>query len=188
MDILQRAANLFDRAQGRVTDATNQAVRLVMNAAQMRALEARQAELRQQLEQAAMELGKLTFQRWKSHGVGNEHAMTALCRHIDRLNAEYQQVLGALTDARAATYAPPPYPPQLTPPVAVPTRPPPYPAAPSTPSPYAASYSPPPAQSTAPPLPPPLPPRPLKPARECPECYSLVPGTTDFCPSCGMRV
>jgi hypothetical protein len=39
-------------------------------------------------------------------------------------------------------------------------------------------------------VPPPAPPpaRPLKPDRECPECLSMVPGTTDYCPTCGMRV
>ena len=110
MDIFDRAANLFDRAQGRMADATNQAARLVLSASQVRALEARQGELRQALEAASMELGKLTYGRWKSPHLANDAAMQSLCQQIDRLNAEYQRILGDLTDARAA--APAAYPPR----------------------------------------------------------------------------
>ena len=110
MDIFDRAANIFDRAQGRMADATNQAARLVLSASQVRALEARQAELRQALEAASMELGKLAYGRWKSPQLANDAAMQALCQQIDRLNAEYQRILGDLADARAAV--PAPYPPR----------------------------------------------------------------------------
>lgn len=199
MDIFDRAANLFDRAQGRMADATNQAARLVLSASQVRALEARQAELRQALEAASMELGKLAYGRWKSAALANDVAMQSLCQHIDRLNAEYQRILSDLADARAAVPAgyPPrplragaPYMPQggqtyaqRVPPGGAPQ---PYQGTPASQGqqmhPYAAAPLPPP-----PPVPQ-LPPRPPKPTRECPECYAMVPGSTDFCPSCGMRV
>ncbi len=208
MDIFQRAVDIFDRAQGRMTYAGNQAARLVVSAAQMRALEARLADLRTRLEQATMDLGKLTFQRWKSGGVGNEQALTALCQHIDVLNAEYQQALNDLAHARAGMVPPsypgypvsppaatPPgpngqyapgagYPPALPPPSAPPyAQPPPGPYYSQFP-PYHAQPAPAPQTS----VPPSQPPRLDKPARECPECYTMVPGSTDFCPSCGMRV
>ena len=111
MDIFDRAAHMFDRAQGRMADATNQAARLVLSASQVRALEARRGELRQALETASMELGKLAYGRWKSPHLANDAAMQALCQQIDRLNAEYQRILGDLADARAAmpvTYPPRP--------------------------------------------------------------------------------
>jgi hypothetical protein len=202
MDLLQRAVDMLDRAQSRVTDMTNQAARYMAGVAYMRTLEGRQDELRRQLEQASMDLGKLTFRRWKTGGTGADPAMLALCEQIDRLHAEYQRVAGDLADARAAAA---PYP-QSLPQGAPPPYPQPYPAAPMS-----SSYAPPGAPAPPPPYPPPvqtyppspsplpssmpispptpaLPPRPLKPVRECPECYTLVPGTTDFCPSCGMRV
>lgn len=218
MDIFDRAANLFDRAQGRMADATNQAARLVLSASQVRALEARQGELRQALEAASMELGKLTYGRWKSPQLANDAAMQSLCQQIDRLNAEYQRILGDLTDARAA--APAAYPPrplfagtpyrtqggqsyaQVARPGGMP-----YPqrGAPATHgqqtgmippgAPYPQQGSPAgygqqmqPYPVALPPPMPQLPPRPPKPTRECPECYAMVPGSTDFCPSCGMRV
>ena len=87
MDLLQRAAELFDRAQDRVTDVTNQASRYMAGVAYIRALETRQTELRQHLEQSSMELGKLTFRRWKTGGTGDDASMIALCEQIDRLNA-----------------------------------------------------------------------------------------------------
>lgn len=114
MDFIQRAATFFDRAQDWLADATNGTARPVLSQTEVRSLEARQAYLRQQLEHASMELGKLTYQRWTNHGVGNDGAMAVLCQQIDALNVEYQQVLGALADARAASngarhgpYAPP---------------------------------------------------------------------------------
>ncbi len=192
MDIFQRAANLFDRAQGRMTDATSQAARIVLSAAQMRALEARQAELRRQIEQATMDLGKLTFQRWKNRGIGNDGALASLCASIDTLNAEYQRVLSDLADARAAVASPVSYPPHSAPPpfigqagsYSATSAPPPT-------APYAAPpppAMPPPADHYVTALLPPPSPRPVKLARECPECYTMVPGAADFCPSCGMRV
>lgn len=188
MDLFQRAANLFDKAQDRMATATTQAARIVMTAAQMRALEARQEELRRQIEQATVDLGRLTFQRWKNRGVGNDSPLAALCSQIDALNTEYQRILTDLAEARAAMAGSPPH-------------------APSPPggvimagNPYAAPYAPQ-APFASIPLPgapapdpfltaalPPAPARPTRPARECPECYALVPGTADFCPSCGMRV
>lgn len=227
MDIFQRAANIFDRAQGRVADATNQAARLVLSAAQLRALEARHAELRQQLEAATMELGKLAFQHWKAPDMATERTTAALCAHIDRLHAEYQRVVGELMDARAAPLspasyppasAPPPYPPPYSPtiaatplgPLMLPTgavspgyQPPlstgqpvyqhaPIAAPSAAGSPFQPAFGDPFAQvpQLVSPTPHLLPAaaRPSRPARECPECYSLVPGTADFCPSCGMRV
>lgn len=199
MDLIQRAADMLDRAQDRVTDMTNQATRYMAGVAQMRTLEARQDELRRQLERASMELGKLAFLRWRTGGTGNDPAMVALCEQIERLNAEYQRVAGELADARAAAAAPyaPPAPPAAGPPPYPPPYPAPYPPtsyAPPRPPPPLPAYTPIPApapETSAPWTPPPapaLPPRPPKPVRECPECYTLVPGSTDFCPSCGMRV
>jgi hypothetical protein len=172
MDIFQRAADIFDRAQDRVSIATNQAARVVANAAQIRALEARQAALRERIDHATTDLGRLTFHRWKSKSPAAEPSMAALCQHIDMLNMEYQQVLSELAAARtiAGSYLNPPYP--VPPPASAPLPPLP-PAESSYPAPFIAPV----AEV-----------RPEKPVRECPECYSLVPGTTDFCPSCGMRV
>jgi hypothetical protein len=169
MDIFQRAAGMLDRAQDRVSVATNQAARLVANATQIRALEARQIALRDRIDQATADLGRLTFHRWKSKSPATERSMAALCQHIDALNMEYHQVLSELAQARAlpAPGCPTPSPVPLAP-AAAPTLPAaglPYPAPQPTPD----------AQ-------------PSRPVRECPECYTLVPGTTDYCPSCGMRV
>jgi TolA-binding protein len=177
MDILQRAADLIDRAQDRVAVATGQAARMVVSATQLRALEVRQAELRQQIEQATMDLGKLTFQRWKNHGVGNDAALAALCAQIDTLNAEYQRILSEIADARAAMAAPAPYTAAPGSPSSYSSAAPPF-AGPALGMPSTVSYPP----------PPPLPALPPRPARECPECYAMVPGSVDFCPSCGMRV
>lgn len=201
MDLFQRAVDMLDRAQDRMAQAGNQAARIVLSAAQVRALEAHQMELRHQLEMATTDLGKLTFQRWKNGGVGNEAALTAACQRIDALNAEYQRVLHELIGARAAApvapspYGPPPnmpYPgqgPYALPPGPAPMPPagsyPPYPVPPGQP---VASYPSPPTDPAGyPPLPPPAPPRPRRAARECAECYTMVPGDVDYCPSCGMR-
>jgi hypothetical protein len=185
MDLFERAANFFDRSQGRMATATNQAARIVLTAAQMRALEARQGELRAQIEQATLDLGRLTFQRWKNHGVGNDAALASVCAHIDVLNAEYQRILSDLADARAAL-AGSPIPPPGTP--GAPFDP--YASLPPAAStPYTTPPVPPmPSAAGSPLAVPMLPPRPARPARECPECYSLVPGTAEYCPSCGMRV
>lgn len=171
MDIFQRAAGMFDRAQDRMSVATNQAARLVASATQIRALEARQTALRDRIEHATTDLGRLTFHRWKSKSVATERSMAALCQHIDALNMEYQQVLSELAAARAVpapgSYAPYPVPPASAP---LPPLPPaglPYPAPPLV------------TVAGA---------QPSRSVRECPECYTLVPDTTDFCPSCGMRV
>jgi hypothetical protein len=218
MDFFQRAATFFDRAQDRFLDAPNNAPRPMLSSTEMRSLEARQAYLRQQLEHASMELGKLTYQRWKNRGVGNDGAMAVLCQQIDALNVEYQQVLGALTDARTppngrrpAPPAPSPYPPLGYPAASPPTAPyrpqaqngyPPHATSSTGAAPGTLPSSPMPAQLPFPPvghsqlgpvvtpLPtaPSRPPRPPKPTRECPECYTMVPGDVDFCPSCGMRV
>ena len=164
-----------------------------------------------------MELGKLTYQRWKNRGVGNDGVMAVLCQQIDALNAEYQQVLGALTDARTPStgYRPPPsapppypqsgypaapspapyhpqaqngYPPRVTPTTgAAPGSRPPSPMPTQLPFPPAGQAQLGPVVTVLPPTPP-RPPRPPKPTRECPECYTMVPGDVDFCPSCGMRV
>jgi hypothetical protein len=185
MDLLQRAADLLDRAQDRVSQAGNQAARVVGSAAQVKALEATQADLRTQLERAVADLGRLSFQRWKCGGIGNDSELVAACQRVDQLNSSYQQVLQDLISARAA--APLGGDPML-PPVAAPYLDPgmasgPYSAGPIyhvTPAlPFPAGAGP------TPPLPPPRMPRP---ASECPECYTLVPGNVDFCPSCGMRV
>ena len=109
----------------------------MLSPTEVRSLEARQAYLRQQLEHASMELGKLTYQRWKNHGVGNDGAMALLCQQIDALNAEYQQVLGALADARSAPHG---------------VRPAPFP------QPHPSPYQLPPGYPTAQPAPPPQPP------------------------------
>jgi hypothetical protein len=171
MDIFQRAAGIFDRAQDRMSMATNQAARLVANATQIRTLEARQAALRERIDHATADLGRLTFHRWKSKSAATERSMAALCQHIDALNMEYHQVLSELAEARSLA-APAPATPYPVPPASMPARSLPaadlsYPAQPLAPAASAA---------------------PSRPVRECPECYTLVPGTTDFCPSCGMRV
>ncbi|HVA89750.1 MAG TPA: hypothetical protein VNL71_07890 [Chloroflexota bacterium] len=203
---------MIDRAQDRMSQAGNQAARVVQGAARVRALEARQGDLRRQIEDATIELGKLTFQRWKNGGVGNDDALAGACRRIDGLNAEYQQLLHDLIEARAAMPAlstgqglPPSYPyatPSLPPPQA-PAQPyPPYSGSPLAP-PYSAAdpslsqQAGPPGGASFPPaagwrhVPDPAlspPPRIQRAARECPECYSMVPGSADYCPSCGMRI
>ena len=192
MDILQRAVRFFDRAQGQMSQATSQAARLVLSAAQVRNLETRQEDLRRQIDASVLELGKLSFERWKSAATTNDPTMIALCLQIDPLNAEYQHVLGDLTAARAAmppapTYAPSPsgamLPSALASPPVLALAPPPVAFPSPTPSP------PPTVDYTAAALaPPPMPTRTPQPARECPECYALVPGNNDYCPSCGMRV
>ena len=205
MDILQRAADLLDRAQRGMADASNPGARAMVSTAQVRALEGRQADLRRRIEAAALELGKLAFRRWKNGGHSDEPAMVSLCEQLDRLNGEYQYVVGQLMDARtgmmpyASPQAPPqdlpPYPPTYGP--GYPQTPRPYTQPPSLPS-YTPDYAPPPLptyQDTAPIpsswAPPPVAPapfRPSRPVRECPECLTLVPGNADFCPTCGMRI
>ena len=212
MDFFQRAVEMIDRAQDRMSQAGNQAARVVQGAARVRSLEARQGELRRQIEEATAELGRLTFQRWKNAGVGNDDALTNACRRIEGLNLEYQQVLHELIAARAAM--PVPLPGLGLPP------PSPYdiPSLPSAPSPtlpyppHSGSSLAPPAPTVTPPsnpapsssmaVPPPPtagwrhvpdpalapPPRVQRAARECPECYATVPGSADYCPSCGMRI
>jgi hypothetical protein len=144
--------------------------------------------------------------------VGNDDALTNACRRIEGLNLEYQQVLHELIEARAAMPVPLPgvglppvspydapglpptpdpafsYPPHagplLSPPYAAPTAPispPPNPQADALPTP-AAGWRHVPDPALAPP------PRVQRAARECPECYAAVPGSADFCPSCGMRI
>ncbi len=185
MDLLQCAADLLDRAQDRVSQAGNQAARVVESAAQVKALEATQADLRVQLERAVGDLGRLSFQRWKCGGIGNDSELVAACQRVDQLNSSYQQVLQDLISARAA--APLAGDPML-PPVA-----PPYPPADMSIGPYSMGptyHATPvlPFPAAAGPIAPLPPPRMPRPASECPECYTLVPGNVDFCPSCGMRV
>src|SRR5579875_3851519 len=207
MDILQRAATLLERAQNRVADAASQGSRAV-NMAQIRALETRQADLRRRIEFSAQELGKLAFRRWKTASSADDATMLSLCEQLDRLNNEYQYVTGALVDARRSgpSYGPPPsvsqglppYPPApayaAQPPLALPGAAPPGPDAIWPPAADALSSYQAPGPATPPvgwmsPSPAPqLPPRLPKPDRECPECLTMVPGTTDFCPTCGMRV
>jgi hypothetical protein len=187
MDILQRAAGMIDRAQVRMVDATQHVARNAITTTRLRALEIRQAELRAQIETAVMDLGRLTFQRWKNHGVGNDTELARQCHVIDALNAEYQAVLGDIADARATGMPPPEYP-RL-----------------SSPAPYAlgtprltaigqaqdpgVDYSGNVADSAlAGSFPPPITHFSPKQSRECPECFTLVAGADSFCPSCGMRV
>ncbi|MGH2344035.1 MAG: hypothetical protein ACRDG4_02335, partial [Chloroflexota bacterium] len=99
MDFLQRAADMIDRAQDRVAQAGNDAARLVMSAAQVKALELRQADLHEQLERATRELGRVAFQRWKGGGVGHDAELVAACVRVDQINAAYQQVLQDLISA-----------------------------------------------------------------------------------------
>jgi hypothetical protein len=186
MDLLQRAAELLDRAQDRVSQAGTQAARAVESAAQVKVLEAAQADVRTRLEQAVAELGRLSFQRWKCGGIGNDSELIAACQRVDQLNSAYQQGLQDLISARAAVPLADGNP--MLPPT-TPTYP--YPGMAN--GPYAGG----PMHRVTPvlpfpagtgPLPPLPPPRMPRPASECPECYTLVPGNVDFCPSCGMRV
>jgi hypothetical protein len=158
---------------------------VVESAAQVKALEATQADLRVQLERAVADLGRLSFQRWKCGGIGNDSELVAACHRVDQLNSAYQQVLQDLISARAAI--PLAGDPMLPP--ATPT----YPDPGISSGPYAGG----PTHYGAPVLPfpdiggpvsPLPPPRMPRAASECPECYTLVPGNVDFCPSCGMRV
>jgi hypothetical protein len=186
MDLLQRAADLLDRAQDHVAQAGNQAVRIVESAAQVKALEAIQSDLRAQLERAVADLGRLSFQRWKCGGVGNDSEMVAAYHRVDQLNSSYQHVLQDLISARAAVPLAGGDP--LLPPAA-----PPYPDAGLSNGPYATGpthYATPvlPFPAGSGPVAPLPPPRMPRQASECPECYTLVPGNVDFCPSCGMRV
>jgi hypothetical protein len=183
MDLLQRAADMMDRAQDRMAQAGNEAARIVLSAAQIKALEIRQADLHEQLERATTDLGRVAFQRWKGGGIGNDAELVAACVRVDQINAAYQQVLRDLISTRAAA------------PVA--TGVPGLPSAPHYPNPGVPPFSPDPLYPVGPvppfdtastpgqPLPPPRLPRA---ASECPECYTMVPGDVDYCPSCGMRV
>jgi hypothetical protein len=191
MDILQRAAGMIDRAQVRVADATQQVARSAITTTRLRALELRQIELRAQIEAAVMDLGRLTFQRWKNHGVGNDGELSAMCHAIDALNIEYQTMLGHIADARASGLPPPEY---RQPSLPV-LHPPGISAMPG----YAVAYEDPavdynvyPAEQYIPGAASAYPPSNMrvspKPARECPECFTLVPGADSFCPSCGLRV
>jgi hypothetical protein len=181
MDILQRAAELLDRAQDRVYQAGNQAARAVECAAQVKVLEAAQVDVRTQLEQAVADLGRLSFQRWKCGGIGNDSELIAACQRVDQLNSSYQQVLQDIISARAAV------------PLAVgdpmlPSTTPTYPYAGMAGGPMHHITPVLPFPAGAGPVPPLPPPRMPRAASECPECYTLVPGNVDFCPSCGMRV
>jgi hypothetical protein len=181
MDLLQRAAELLDRAQDRVSQAGNQAARVVESAAQVKVLEAAQADVRTQLEQAVADLGRLSFQRWKCGGIGNDSELIATCQRVDQLNSSYQQVLQDLINARAAV------PLMISDPMLPPTTPT-YPHAGMAGGPMHHITPVPPFPAGAGPVPPLPPPRMPRAASECPECYTLVPGNVDFCPSCGMRV
>jgi hypothetical protein len=191
MDILQRAAGMIDRAQVRVADATQQVARNAITITRLRALELRQIELRAQIEAAVMDLGRLTFQRWKNHGVGNDTELTTLCQAIDTLNADYQTLLGHIADARASGLPPPEYH-QPSPPLYLPSAASQLPGNAAAYEDSAIDYSGYPTEQyipgTASAYPPPSAHVSSRPARECPECLTLVPGADSYCPACGLRV
>ena len=173
MDIVDRAADLLDRAQARMTMATEQAAWRARAAPEIGALEQRLRDLRVQLEQSVSELGKLAFRQWKDSATDQTQAIDVLCCSIDGMNGEYQHLLGELADLKASAAIPP---------------------SPSEPGDFDRSATIPPASGLAA-----LgettngqDPRAgvgsAIGARACPACLAEVPGDQRYCPSCGMRV
>ncbi len=186
MGILERAANLLERVQGRTTAMTQQAARRVRCAPEIAALDGRLATLRAQLEQSVSEVGKLAFRQWKNGDASQADAIKALCRAIDGMNGDYQQLLGELADLRASASVP-------TARVEL-----------SRSSCYIALGSAQPAASAAEQVDASLasartggilgthgvgaelvtPGR----TKRCPECFADVPGSQQYCPTCGIRM
>jgi hypothetical protein len=183
MDLIHRAVDILDRAQGHVTVATRRAADLVLHGRQVAALEARRAELRSHLDRDVSELGKLTYHRWKNGGRGDDSALTSLCGHIDAMNAEYHQVLAEIADAKALLRAPGFGPSGARSATAV--------MSPWIPA-SAGMVSSAPAQPQEPRLPSDTAlqpsPAPVEPMQTCAECSATFASSSQYCPSCGMRV
>jgi hypothetical protein len=168
-------------AGGGFGDAVRLAARTLRAAPAIAAREEQCAELQSRLEEAVLELGRLTFRQWKS-AAGDQQPIALACQRIEQLNQQYLAVVAQLADLKAgAGYRPAPH--ALDADAEVPPGHQPWGALPSVP-PDPAGWA------SCPELPPlavfqrVLP---EAPARICPECLAEVAESAAYCPLCGMR-
>jgi hypothetical protein len=184
MGVFKCITEILDRAQARVVEATQQAAQWERASSRLHALEARKADLRVDLEHAIVELGRVTFRRWKNNGAGHDEELAVICRQINGMNDAYQLILAELADFDA--YASTGSDTSMS-----------QPALPPLPSgmyqwtggpiPFADNSGresgahgiwemPEPSDIAAAPM------------KHCRECFDMVASSCQFCPSCGMRV